>query len=111
MPTYEYKCKSCGYVFEKFQPISGRPVRTCPECGGQVERVIHGGSGFIFKGSGFYATDYRSDEYKKREKEEKGEKPASSKAKGKTAESSAGSDSKSGNDAGGASKTKGKKQG
>ncbi len=58
MPTYEYKCDSCGHVFELFQKMTDDPVRVCPECGCSVRRVIHGGSGLIFKGSGWYITDY-----------------------------------------------------
>ena len=72
MPTYEYECESCGHAFEKFQSITARPIRTCPKCGGEVTRLISAGSGVIFKGSGFYETDYRSAEYKKRAREESG---------------------------------------
>lgn len=72
MPTYEYECKQCGHAFEKFQSITARPIRTCPKCGGEVVRLISAGSGLIFKGSGFYETDYRSAEYKRRAKEESG---------------------------------------
>ena len=71
MPTYEYECKSCGYVFEKFESITALPSRVCPKCGGKVRRLIGKGSAVIFKGSGFYATDYRSEEYKKKAKEER----------------------------------------
>ena len=58
MPTYDYKCEDCGHTFEKFQKMSAPPVEVCPECGGKVKRVINGGSGVIFKGSGFYVNDY-----------------------------------------------------
>ncbi len=58
MPTYEYKCESCGYRFEKFQSMSDKPLQNCPHCNGKVQRLISGGAGVIFKGSGFYATDY-----------------------------------------------------
>ncbi|MCF7885239.1 MAG: zinc ribbon domain-containing protein [Candidatus Marinimicrobia bacterium] len=59
MPTYDYVCKKCGYEFEEFHSISDDPVRMCPKCGHMsVERKISGGSGLIFKGSGFYITDY-----------------------------------------------------
>ena len=58
MPTYEYECKSCGYTFEAFQNISDEPLCECPKCGGEIYRVIHGGTGIIFKGSGWYVTDY-----------------------------------------------------
>ncbi|MDR0585191.1 MAG: zinc ribbon domain-containing protein [Treponema sp.] len=57
MPTYEYECKSCGHVFEVFQAMSDAPLKKCPECGKSVRRLIHGGTGIIFKGSGFYVTD------------------------------------------------------
>ena len=60
MPTYDYECKDCGHRFEKFQRITAEPLTECPECGGAVERLIGGGAGMIFKGPGFYATDYRS---------------------------------------------------
>lgn len=65
MPTYEYGCKKCGHEFEVFQSMSDDPVKVCPVCGGETERYISAGAGFIFKGSGFYSTDYRSDSYKK----------------------------------------------
>ena len=58
MPTYEYECKKCGHRFDIFQNISDKKVKKCPQCGGKVQRLIHGGTGVIFKGSGFYATDY-----------------------------------------------------
>ncbi len=60
MPTYEYKCKKCGYVFELFQTMSAEPVKTCPKCKGEVKRLIGPGSGPIFKGTGFYQTDYKN---------------------------------------------------
>ncbi len=58
MPTYEYECTACGQRFEQFQKMSDEPVRVCLRCGEPVRRRISGGSGIIFKGSGFYATDY-----------------------------------------------------
>ena len=58
MPTYEYKCKDCGYTFEKFQRMKDEPIAKCPTCRGKVQRLIGTGAGVIFKGSGFYATDY-----------------------------------------------------
>ncbi len=60
MPTYEYECSDCGYTFEAFQKISDAPLEVCPKCGGRVKRLIGGGMGIIFKGSGFYVTDYKS---------------------------------------------------
>jgi putative FmdB family regulatory protein len=72
MPTYDYICKSCGYEFEQFQSIAARALRKCPKCGkGSLKRLIGAGSGVIFKGTGFYQTDYRSESYKKAEKSEK----------------------------------------
>lgn len=60
MPTYEYRCGACGHRFERFQKMSDEPVRSCPECGEEeAERLISPGGGLVFKGSGFYATDYR----------------------------------------------------
>lgn len=71
MPTYEYECKACGKVLEIFQNITARPLRQCPVCKGPVRRLIGRGAGVIFKGSGFYQTDYRSEQYRKRAGEEK----------------------------------------
>ncbi|HFE52978.1 MAG TPA: hypothetical protein ENK07_06020 [Bacteroidetes bacterium] len=65
MPTYEYRCTECGHRFEVFQMISDPPVDQCPVCGGRVEKLISAGAGLLFKGSGFYITDYRSSSYKK----------------------------------------------
>jgi putative FmdB family regulatory protein len=65
MPTYEYECKRCAHTFEAFQSMTDKPLRTCPECGGRVRRLIGAGAGIIFKGSGFHATDYRSTSYSK----------------------------------------------
>ncbi len=75
MPTYEYLCSGCGHRFEVFQKMSEEPVRSCPECKGVPERIISPGAGLLFKGSGFYITDYRSDSYKKKAKEETGSSP------------------------------------
>jgi putative FmdB family regulatory protein len=60
MPTYEYKCIVCGNKFETFQSMKDEPVKTCPKCGGKVKRLIGSGSGPIFKGTGFYQTDYKN---------------------------------------------------
>ena len=70
MPTYEYECSKCGLHFEKFQRISEPPTKRCPKCRGAVKRLIGTGAGLIFKGSGFYTTDYRSDSYKSGAKSE-----------------------------------------
>jgi putative FmdB family regulatory protein len=64
MPTYEYRC-AAGHHFEQFQRMSEPPVERCPECGEPAERQLSAGAGLLFKGSGFYITDYRSDSYKK----------------------------------------------
>src|SRR6056297_553420 len=69
MPTYEYRCPK-GHSFELFQRMSDDPVAKCPECGAEAERLISGGAGFLFKGDGFYITDYRSDDYKKKASKE-----------------------------------------
>jgi putative FmdB family regulatory protein len=57
MPTYEYECKSCGHTFDVFQNMSDAPLKVCPQCGSELRRLINGGTGIIFKGSGFYVTD------------------------------------------------------
>ena len=62
MPTYEYQCDQCGKHFELFQNMTDAPLQNCPECGGAVRRLIGTGAGIIFKGRGFYATDYRSSQ-------------------------------------------------
>ena len=59
MPTYEYECDNCNKTFEVFQKITDEPLKKCPKCNKKIKRLIGGGSGVIFKGSGFYATDYR----------------------------------------------------
>jgi putative FmdB family regulatory protein len=71
MPTYEYSCDSCGHNFEQLQSITAKALRKCPKCGkNSLKRLIGTGAGVIFKGSGFYATDYRSDSYKNAAKKE-----------------------------------------
>ena len=75
MPTYEYRCTACDHVFEEFQSIKAEPLTVCPKCSGEVKRVIGPGAGFIFKGSGFYITDYtRSKDYKEKSKSDAGGK-------------------------------------
>jgi len=59
MPTYEYECSSCSYRFERYQKMTDQPLEICPKCSKEVKRLISSGAGIIFKGSGFYATDYR----------------------------------------------------
>jgi len=73
MPTYEYRCPK-GHLFELFQKMSEEPRASCPECGAESERILSGGAGFLFKGEGFYITDYRSDSYRKAASQETGTK-------------------------------------
>ena len=88
MPTYEYQCDACGNKFEKFQSIKSGPIRKCPKCGkSKVRRLISTGAGLIFKGSGFYITDYRSDSYKEKAKSESGEKKDTAKPETSKADS------------------------
>ena len=63
MPTYEYECQKCHYRFEVFQSIKDKPKTTCPQCRGRVKRLLGTGASIIFKGSGFYTTDYRKPSY------------------------------------------------
>lgn len=71
MPTYEYRCRECGHEFELFQSMSDKPKRACPSCKQpKLERLIGTGAAVLFKGSGFYETDYRSESYKKAAEEE-----------------------------------------
>ncbi len=76
MPTYDYDCEACSDTFELFQSISEPPADTCPKCGGPVKRRIHGGAGLIFKGSGFYLTDYKKPAKSGEGKSESGEEKA-----------------------------------
>lgn len=72
MPTYDYECDACGHAFEEFQSMTAKPLKKCPECGKpKLRRLIGTGAGIIFKGSGFYETDYRSDSYSKEAKADK----------------------------------------
>ena len=66
MPTYDYKCKKCGNVFEVFHSMNSEPIKVCPKCGGEVKKLIGAGAGTIFKGSGFYQTDYKNSPAKKK---------------------------------------------
>ena len=98
MPTYEYVCEKCGHQFDKFQPISAKPLTVCPEelCAqktwgrGKVKRAISGGAGLLFKGSGFYITDYRSEKYKEAAKKDS----SSATTPGNGSSSAGGGDSK-----------------
>ncbi len=122
MPTYEYVCNKCGSQFEYFQSISSRPLETCPmevgesgesnkQCGGSVKRLISGGAGFLFRGSGFYATDYRSESYKEKAKKESEGASGSSESKesssSSTQSSSDGGESKGSSGGNGSGSTSG----
>ena len=91
MPTYEYECKSCGHSFEAFQSMSDAPLRECPRCGKEVRRLINGGTGVIFKGSGFYVTDKKAgaskDSKKPGDKKPDDKKPAGEKPGGEKPDS------------------------
>jgi putative FmdB family regulatory protein len=87
MPTYDYRCNACDYTFELFQSISERLVRKCPECGKpKLERLFGAGGAVLFKGSGFYQTDYRSSEYKSKLKTENDSAKPDTKSKDKTSD-------------------------
>jgi len=73
MPTYDYRCDSCSHTFEKFQSITAEALKECPSCDGEVKRLIGPGAGILFKGDGFYQTDYRSKSYKEGAKADKPE--------------------------------------
>ncbi|MFO1096290.1 MAG: zinc ribbon domain-containing protein [Planctomycetaceae bacterium] len=90
MPTYDYECKKCGHKWEAFQSIKADPLKKCPECKkAGAQRVIGPGAAILFKGSGFYLTDYRSDSYKKAaEADKKSSEPAKSESKGSDSKSS-----------------------
>jgi putative FmdB family regulatory protein len=98
MPTYQYKCDACEHEFEKFQSITADPIRLCPDCGKKkVRRLIGTGAGLIFKGSGFYITDYRDKSYTDKAKAESGAaKSDSTKSSGDSKASAPKSESKSG---------------
>src|SRR6185369_16545662 len=79
MPTYDYSCDACRHEFEAFEPITAQPQKKCPKCKkNRLRRLFGAGAGLIFKGSGFYQTDYRSDSYKKSAEAEKPKTESSS---------------------------------
>jgi len=80
MPTYDYECKDCQHAFEEFHSMTAEPVKKCPKCGGKVNRLIGTGAGIIFKGSGFYETDYK----KKNSVQTSSTKPTEKKVESKT---------------------------
>jgi putative FmdB family regulatory protein len=85
MPTYEYKCTNCEHLFEKFQSITAPVLKKCPKCGkNTLKRLIGTGAGIIFKGSGFYQTDYRSDSYTQSAKKETPKKEEKTETKSET---------------------------
>lgn len=83
MPTYEYHCQKCGHRFSLFQRITAEPVKNCPQCKsrGSIERLISGGAGLIFKGSGFYITDYKQKPAAAEKKSQNTEKASAKKRK------------------------------
>jgi putative FmdB family regulatory protein len=78
MPTYEYECQKCHHRHEAFQSITAKPLTSCPRCRGRLKRLMGSGSGFLFKGKGFYITDYRSKSYHEaKKKDEQASQPPS----------------------------------
>jgi len=91
MPTYEYECEACGKSCEEFQGIKDPPLKVCPHCREpRLRRLVGVGAGFLFKGSGFYITDYRSKEYKEKAKKESGAAPVSAGEKSSASSGKAG---------------------
>jgi putative FmdB family regulatory protein len=113
MPTYEYRCTQCGNEFEKFGKMSDPPVTECTKCGAESQRKISGGAGLVFKGSGFYITDYRGEGYRKAAESDKGgssssgggESKSEPAAAPKSESKSSGSSSTGGSSSGGAGKS------
>jgi len=103
MPTYVYRCKKCKHRFELFHSITDETVKRCPRCRAKAERVPAGGAGILFKGSGFYITDYRSKSYKERAKQEKPGTGSSSKGTGSGSQASSPASGGSGASGGAAS--------
>jgi putative FmdB family regulatory protein len=103
MPTYDYTCDACEHTWEEFQSIKAEPLKKCPQCKkAKARRLISPGAGILFKGSGFYITDYRSDSYKKAAGADKPASGGESKAEGKSeAKSDAKPEKKTGGDGGG----------
>ena len=95
MPTYDYVCDACEHKFELFQSIKDDPIKKCPECKkNKLRRLIGAGAAIMFKGSGFYQTDYRSDSYKKRAEADKAPSSSESKSESKSSESKSSSSDK-----------------
>lgn len=110
MPTYQYRCTECGHEFEEFQKITDEPIKECPKCGGKPQRLISGGAGLLFKGGGFYITDYRSEGYKKAADKESS-KSGSSESKPPSSSKTGGSGSGSGGSGSGGSSSGGSSSG
>ena len=109
MPTYDYVCRACDHRFEEFQSMSAKPLRKCPECAAmKLERLIGTGAAVIFKGGGFYETDYRSDSYKKGAEADK--KASEPKKDAASSSSSSSSDSKKPDDKADGAKKAGSKK-
>jgi putative FmdB family regulatory protein len=86
MPTYEYECRSCGHVSDVFHNMTARPRVKCPECGGRTKKLLGAGAGIIFKGSGFYETDYKRKSVPRNGEAKSGSRPESkSNSESKTA--------------------------
>jgi putative FmdB family regulatory protein len=92
MPTYTYRCRKCGHRFDLFHGIKDESRKRCPKCRSRADRVPAGGAGILFKGSGFYITDYRSSSYKEKAKQERsgGSDAAAGESKGAAAGESKG---------------------
>ena len=105
MPTYDYNCEKCGHQFEAFQSMKDDRLEVCPldDCDGGVKRLLGTGAGIIFKGSGFYETDYRSDSYKKAASADKSGQGSSSESKSSSGKPDSGGSSSSGKKASSAS--------
>jgi putative FmdB family regulatory protein len=103
MPTYDYRCRKCGHQFELFHGIKDDATRRCPKCKGVAQRVPAGGAGVLFKGTGFYVTDYRSKAYKEKARQEKTASGGSSSTSG----GSGSAGGKSGSPGGGSGSTSG----
>ena len=84
MPTYDYKCSECNHTFEYFQPMSAEPLKECPKCKGTLKRIIGTGSGPIFKGSGFYQTDYKGKSQQSKKSSETDSKQSTTEKKAST---------------------------
>ena len=99
MPTYEYECQACGHTFEKFQSMTDKQIRTCPECKKRkVQRLVGAGAGIIFKGSGFYETDYKRKDAPKDSGKSEAKSAAKSDTKSETKSDSASASSSSSSD-------------